>query len=263
MGSNPSAHEDAEGEGHTSGMVGQCRLCLEERPLRRSHILPELLHRQISDEKFRAVEVSVSRGTTRIRQTSEWQHLLCGACEALLQEHETYFSRVWFEFPKLPERPPQSVQVSGLDYRSFKLFHLSILWRAAVSERLAFEPVELGPHAEKLRKLLLSGDPGPAERYSLSGTILLDDDGAIHHKVLTPYFQSRVEGHHFYLGIYGGCEWTITVSSHYHRDLAAAHLTTDGRLLLVSQPLVDLSYFTEQFAAFLKNEAGRKHREPA
>ena len=236
-------------------MNGTCRLCLGSHTLKQSHIFPEFLHRHASDEKFRTFELSVSRGKKRIRQTTEWEHLLCGACERRLQEHETYFSRIWFEFPVLPAHPGPSIQLSGLDYRSFKLFHLSILWRAAVSERPAFKHVDLGPHAEKIRRALLAGDPGPATRYPVSGTVLLDDDGAIQHQVLVPYFQSRVGGHHFWLGFYAGCEWSVTVSSHYHKDLAAANLTSDGRILLICQPLVDLPHFKKLFGTFLRNEA--------
>jgi hypothetical protein len=243
-------------------MDGPCRLCLRNRALRRSHIFPEFLFRRIADSKNRAVELSISRGKSRILQTCDWEYLLCGDCEARLQEHEDYFAKIWYEFPSLPERPGPSVQLSDLDYRRFKLFHLTALWRAAVSTRPAFDTVTLGRHAEKLRRMLLAGDPGPAGRYPVSGVILLDDDGNVQHKVLEPYYQSRVAGHHFYYAHYAGCEWMVTVSSHPYRDLAPAHLTVDGRLLLTSHRLVDLPHFKEGFVRFLQNEAARIEEVP-
>jgi len=42
---------------------------------------------------------------------------------------EDYFKRAWYKLrPNLVERP--AVLVKGLDYTLFKLFYLSILWRA-------------------------------------------------------------------------------------------------------------------------------------
>ena len=50
---------------------------------------------------------------------------------------------------------------SGIDYRSFKLFTLSLLWRAAVSKRDEFRNVRIAKrHRDQLRTMLWNDDPG-------------------------------------------------------------------------------------------------------
>jgi hypothetical protein len=239
-------------------MNGVCRLCLRERPLEKSHIFPEFLHRHMSDQKGRAVEVNVSKGRDAIRQTSEWQYLLCGKCEDRFQTYETYFARIWYKHPVIPDRcSEQSFLIQGLDYTLFKLFHLSILWRAAASDRETFEPVQLGPHKERLRKLLLRGEPGPVTRYSIFATAVLNDDNALFHEVLLSYSQSHVGGHHYYMGIYAGFEWTITVSSHHDDGFAPVHLTRTGTMLVPCRKLVELSTFHVPYVTYRRNKGAR------
>jgi hypothetical protein len=42
------------------------------------------------------------------------------------------------------------VVIRGLDYSTFKLFHLSVLWRASVSSGPDFASVRLGVHEERI-----------------------------------------------------------------------------------------------------------------
>ncbi len=57
------------------------------------------------------------------------------------------------------------ITISGIDYALFKLFQLSILWRASVSSLDFFRLVSLGPREELLRKMLLVGEPGGPEEF--------------------------------------------------------------------------------------------------
>jgi len=87
--------------------------------------------------------------------------LLCKECEGIINRFETYFSNAWYKQEKCPNKVNNSaVQVTGLDYTLFRLFHLSILWRASVSKREEFSRVQLGPHEEKIRHMIFAGDPG-------------------------------------------------------------------------------------------------------
>src|SRR3546814_6453061 len=63
------------------------------------------------------------------------------------------------------QRNGSIVSVTGIDYAQFKLFLLSLLWRAGVAKGRYFERVTLGPHEERLRAMLHDGDPGPFDLY--------------------------------------------------------------------------------------------------
>lgn len=53
------------------------------------------------------------------------------------------------------------------DYAKLKLFALSILWRASVSSHHFFRKVTIGPHEKHIRQMLLNGDPGHPDLYSV------------------------------------------------------------------------------------------------
>ena len=57
------------------------------------------------------------------------------------------------------------LDIKGIDYKKFKLFLLSILWRAGISNLPIFRKVTLGKHQEILRERILTNDPGSPDEY--------------------------------------------------------------------------------------------------
>lgn len=66
------------------------------------------------------------------------------------------------------------IEAQHYDYRKLKLFFLSLLWRAGVSTRPFFSKVDLGFHEERLRRHILSGDPGEIGDFSVVISIYED-----------------------------------------------------------------------------------------
>src|SRR5690606_40605054 len=112
-----------------------CRLCREEAPLKKSHIIPEFLYASMYDEKHRFHELSTSENKkNRFSQKGMREILLCGNCEQKLSKHERYASLLLGGGIPITYRPRgKFIKAEGLEYASFKLFGLSILWRASVS----------------------------------------------------------------------------------------------------------------------------------
>lgn len=68
------------------------------------------------------------------------------------------------------------------DARAIRLFGLSLLWRAAVSTRFEFHQVSLPPaDIERLRDLILAGDPGPIDFYPIE-LVQMSTLGFIHNQ---------------------------------------------------------------------------------
>lgn len=147
----------------------RCALCLKDAELCRSHVIPEFLYESLYDEKHRLHVLSVLPDQPNWReQKGLRERLLCEACEQLLSPWERYASLVLKGgVPLAYRREGNVVFISGLDYRQFKLFQLSVLWRAGISSLPFFSKVKLGKHAETLRKCLLTGNPG-----SLNDTVV-------------------------------------------------------------------------------------------
>lgn len=144
-----------------------CKLCGKLAELRRSHILPEFLFKPLYDEVHR-YHVLNSRPDIKAKfaQKGISEQLLCDSCEGAISKYEAYAASVMGgdEGIRLNWNNG-AIEVSGLEYHRFKLFLISILWRASVSNLDFFKMVQLGPHAEKLRLMLLAGEAGEPDRY--------------------------------------------------------------------------------------------------
>ena len=57
--------------------------------------------------------------------------------------------------------------LNGIDYATFRLFDLSVLFRASTSDHPNFREVDIGPHEERFRRMLLEGDPGQDRQYPI------------------------------------------------------------------------------------------------
>ena len=208
----------------------RCKLCLQEATLRNSHIVPEFLYKKIYDEKGRMMVIS-DRGPPW-QQKGRRERLLCDHCEQLLNErYEKPFHAWWKE--AVPRQLPQDarqVRFKTHDYVGFRLFHLSVLWRASVALHRDWNKVWLGPHEERIRKLLLDFDPGPPGQYQLVAEIMLLPGGVVNHKMVSSPIRYRQDGRYIYEMIYAGCIWWTNVSYRYPA-LAPVELKTDGSMI--------------------------------
>lgn len=197
---------------------GECRLCGQQAKLCRSHVVPEFCYARLYDPNHRTRVINLKlKGypSENLIQKGLREHLLCSSCEQCISKYEHKFKSYWYDSPGLPERMDLrygGIQMSGADYASMKLFHLSVLWRAG--EAKWCRKVSLGPYAAKIGKMLLSGDPGVVGTFPVFGTVLVDRDGTVKHEIITEPVRSRVEHTRAYFMCYGGCEWTFVITDH-------------------------------------------------
>jgi hypothetical protein len=213
---------------------GTCPLCLKEREFVDSHIISEATYRHLFDDKHRLVRVSVSDDREMektIKQTGSWEPLLCKPCDSeTLGSFDTYFARVWFEYPRLPSQlVGDGMTITGLDYAKFKLAHLASLFRAHHAQRGEWCHVDLGEDSETIRQLLLSGDPGPDDFYALHCVALRNADGSAANRDLIPFFTEPGDGPQRIHALYGGCHWMIQAGGEMTPE---THLRPDGSLLV-------------------------------
>jgi hypothetical protein len=194
-------------------MIGNCKLCQRSETLRFSHIVPEFCYKPLYDGKHRAVMLDADTNHRSYVQKGIREYLLCDSCEARLNKLEVYFKKFWYDGPAIPSRTrPGAFIIRGFDYAAFKLFHLSILWRASVSSLPEFDSVNLGPHEEVLRCTLLSADPGPEDRYPFYAIAMLDDGGAVQYGMVSKPHRSRLGFSTAYYMNYAGCDWYFIVN---------------------------------------------------
>jgi hypothetical protein len=155
----------------------KCKLCGNSKELlKKSHIVPDFMYQDLFDEKHRIFEVLLKQDDQlkkKPRQSGGYdKDILCGNCDnKILGSLERYASLVLYGGIELTIENSQGqnkskyVSVKGLDYRKFKLFLLSILWRASISNLPIFQKVNLGEHEQILRNKILSNHPGSSVEY--------------------------------------------------------------------------------------------------
>ena len=230
-----------------------CRLCRRNKPLRKSHIIPAFFWKPLKQEegKFYALPSEADRSEFKI-QDGPKEPLLCEDCEQQLGRYENYVRQVIYSEPADGDYGfritscDEGVQISGLDYGRFKLFQLSVLWRAHISTIEFYREVNLRSHAEKIRSMLLDENPGLRTDYGcFMAGVLENPKKALDNVVLTPK-KGRLQGHYCYLFVMGGCLWYYVVSSH-SRELQYADrfIGPEGILILPMNNWKELKMFKE------------------
>ena len=234
-----------------------CRLCLKPTKLCNSHIIPEFCYGLLYDPKHRYHSMTdVDAGKVEFEQKGIRERLLCPDCEQKLSIWENYASKFFkTTLPQPLNDELKSIRVQGVDYRRFKLFLLSVLWRASVSSHPFFEHVELGPHEERIRAMLANEDPGRPEDY---GCVIFSLQ--FRGKNLRDFFvepmPARVDNHKCYRFVFAGFVFVYFVSSHAMRlGMRACFLQLKGSLVVLQSELWDFAYLRELWERFRSSRA--------
>lgn len=212
----------------------QCRLCLSDKPLAQSHIIPEFLYASLYNDDGRMMGIT-GHGNKgwKLVQKGLREEIFCRDCEALLNErYEIPFQQQWTHRYPFPAHANEGdlFQVQ-FEYVSFKLFHLSLLFRAGVATLATFGAVSLGRHEEIIRRMILNNDPGRPDQYPMIATPVINARNEIVRDVIAAPTLARVEGHHVYGFVFDGVVWGYSVSSAFHRIFMEVGLQTDGRMM--------------------------------
>lgn len=154
-----------------------CKLCLREKQLlKKSHIIPDFMYKELFDEGHFLYTRKITGGEVirkGRRPTGEYDSkILCRECDnEVIGQYESYANQVLYGSGanavsnEVNQHGIISTRIE-LDYTKFKLFLLSILWRASISRREFFSDVNLGTtHEEIVRQMLYEGIPGRYTDY--------------------------------------------------------------------------------------------------
>lgn len=197
-----------------------------------SHIFPEWLYSPLYDAKHRFFVLSTDANKRRgTRPKGIYEKLLCHECEQRLCRWEGYARDVFLELPLKVIEHNRAFVFSGLNYASFKVFQMSLIWRASIASRPEVHRIDLGPHSEKIRKMLYEEAPGEVYEY---GSILMLPELSqelMQQFVYPPErLPSKIDGHTAYRAVFGGLFWLFIVSSHSNRIPHEVFMSKNGNL---------------------------------
>jgi len=144
-----------------------CKLCRKDETLKKSHIIPEFLYSALYYEKHRFHEIHVDSDTkNKFSQKGVREPLLYDSCEQYFSKLERYASLVLNNgFELTVQRIDGILHFEGVAYNKFKLFALSIIWRASVSSLDFFDEVNSDIHEEIIREMLINEEPVKENDY--------------------------------------------------------------------------------------------------
>ena len=224
-----------------------CALCTRELPLRRSHIIPEFLYKTLYDSKHRFHQISADpEKRSELLQKGLREPLLCEGCEQRLSALERYASMVLNGGTSIGiQQQGKKLLLSGLDYKKLKLFQLSILWRAGIASSEVFSQVSLGSHADRLREMLDSENPGPYHAYGCLMLTLMHE-GQVVQALIVPPTWARLAGHFAYRFVFGGLVWVFVVSKHAPPEFVSKNfLQEDGTCVVRLQDMQELTFLVK------------------
>jgi hypothetical protein len=232
-----------------------CALCLQDRKLCNSHIVPDFIFKRLKEEEgcFYVFRSSSNRFKSFGKTFSE--KLLCSECETLFSKWEGYAKKFFSDEIQLSGYARGNHFVlSGADYAKMTLFFMSLLWRFSVSTNPWMKGCSIGPHSERLRKHLLASDPLESWRYGCTLTAVMVDK--IHvPDLIVPPSEVRVDGHRCVRLVVGGYLLTYFVSSHRpsegHRNIV---MQEDGQFILSRFELFEIPFLAEIAAAAARQE---------
>jgi hypothetical protein len=235
-----------------------CRLCHQERELRNSHIVPEFLYADLYNDKghLMAVNGRGSKGWKPL-QNGMKEYLFCEACEQHFNEHfEKPFLRFWVQGRPLPDPwIGDQYQMINADYGTFKLFHVSVVFRAGVSTLATFSEVSLGPHEERMRQMLLAREPGPETLYPIFGYAVVHHRTRAIIQMVSKAQSNRFGGRRCYGIMYGGVQWWTCVASDVNHEFQQVALRADGSMPIASVPWNEVSVVQEASRALRRADA--------
>lgn len=138
-----------------------CALCQEEKELKNSHIFPNSVFRRIKNAGSGGSLILFDDNPDSLvrRSQDSWsEHLLCASCEAVISNYEKLGLEVLRGANpyRISERS-DGVVLGGHEHQIFKLFLVSLLWRAAASSLPQFAKVVLPSRCEQQARIALLG----------------------------------------------------------------------------------------------------------
>jgi len=242
----------------TNAPTANCKLCLRQAPLAKSHVIPEFIFSGMYDRKHRFLEVAdVNAGITALGQKGFRERLFCMECEQRFNRHERHARRLFKDDLPPPVQPAFGrYRLTNVNPQVLRFFLLSVLWRAGVSSLPVFKHINLGPHEEKLRSILLSDEALSTCDYPCVAMPLLFEGKHFRDFIVEPT-PARIAGRKCYRFVFGGFVFIFFVSSHmlppaYQKTI----LPKNGPFDLYAKELRDVAFLRDVW-----NRAGETTRD--
>lgn len=225
----------------------KCKLCHKKKKLRNSHIIPEYFYKYTYSSSHKVSVVStgkISREFLNLQKGLR-EKLLCQDCEQLFSPWEKYVCETLFMTPQKGQSNNHLIKIEGLDYKKFKLFGLSLIWRASVSSNRFFRDINLGSHENTIRNKLIQNEPGDEIEYPMVLSAIRMDNAPIIDLITEPETLSD-DGFTYFRFFLGSFFWVFVISENASAfRLSDFYLKQDGTVLIPKMAAEKMEFFLE------------------
>ena len=184
-----------------------CKFCNKEKPLVKSHIIPRSFY-EISHFKEKAPNKALSilsdsdhNNPMRRPDGIYDSKLFCASCEKKFMVYDDYAFKLLNEQKSnrktlRDQRGKMDVQYyESYDYQKLKLFFMSVLLRASLSEDFFFQKVDVGPFINDLKEAIDKNDPKGVNDFSV---LLAYYKNIKKSPIIFPPERKRIDGINYY-----------------------------------------------------------------
>lgn len=153
------------------------------------------------------------------------QYILCNQCDnEVIGGLESYASKYFYDNKDIELAIEEDENIinlmfKGIDYKRFKLFLISILWRASVSRQKMFDEIALGAKYEEIaRKMILEGNPGQRTDFPTCIIGLRSDQNLVLKTIVAPR-RLKEDGNTAYIFFINGLFYWFNISPYNMEDV--------------------------------------------
>ncbi|WP_288879237.1 hypothetical protein [Pedobacter panaciterrae] len=210
------------------------------------------MYKHLKDEKSRIARMRMPTGRRLSSVFTGFYEkpFLCDECEDKIDKWESYAEKVLngtthFNTPVTKSTADPLIQViENIDYKKFKLFLLSILWRSSASTHEFFREVSLGKeHQGRMAEMLINEDPGEENEYPV---MLVFAKGAVGRDISIgqPYKNKSKENAVRYIFPIAEVIYVYHISKHgLQEPHKTAYIKKDDTMKIVFWPVSRLNAF--------------------
>ncbi|MCD6670830.1 hypothetical protein LT068_17525 [Vibrio cholerae] len=151
----------------------KCKGCNENKKLIKAHIIPEsfFVSMKSGNKPLKVITNILGVYPKKSPIGIYDRNILCRECENRFQKIDDYAFRILIaeedkQIPVYNDDVVVGYQLNNVDVSRLKLFFISILWRASISEQPFFSKINLGELEDKAKSLIWNESSGGADDFS-------------------------------------------------------------------------------------------------
>jgi hypothetical protein len=209
----------------------------KKKKLIEAHIIPKFMFKKMKDENHSFYNITYNLDTkqTKSKKTQKEDYdknILCGDCDngIIGGIYEDYAKDALYGENLNPEIAPKCENFknpvdgaeysicNNIDYTKMKLFLLSLLWRASITDRPTFNEVNIGSkHKEILRKMIYENSAPSETEYPIIITSFMRTENKLDNMIFQPKRIRTKGGLNGYSFLIDSLEFIFFVNSVNHK----------------------------------------------